>query len=81
MYVCGITPYDATHLGHAAMYLAFDLVHRVWLDAGHEVHYVLTKSADLKFICSPVGEAAISSVSMSATASSCHIFRFSSRRR
>src|SRR5438309_9938366 len=40
MYVCGITPYDATHLGHAATYLAFDLVHRVWLDAGHTVHYV-----------------------------------------
>src|SRR6185369_15192051 len=29
MYVCGITPYDATHLGHAATYLAFDLVQRV----------------------------------------------------
>ena len=40
MYVCGITPYDATHLGHAATYLAFDLVHRVWLDSGHHVHYV-----------------------------------------
>jgi L-cysteine:1D-myo-inositol 2-amino-2-deoxy-alpha-D-glucopyranoside ligase len=40
MYVCGITPYDATHLGHAATYVAFDLVHRVWLDNGHEVHYV-----------------------------------------
>jgi len=40
MYVCGITPYDATHLGHAATYLAFDLVHRAWLDAGHQVHYV-----------------------------------------
>ncbi|HEX5145250.1 MAG TPA: cysteine--1-D-myo-inosityl 2-amino-2-deoxy-alpha-D-glucopyranoside ligase [Mycobacterium sp.] len=40
MYVCGITPYDATHLGHAATYLAFDLVHRLWLDAGHRVHYV-----------------------------------------
>jgi len=40
MYVCGITPYDATHLGHAATYLAFDLVHRVWLDSGHDVHYV-----------------------------------------
>jgi L-cysteine:1D-myo-inositol 2-amino-2-deoxy-alpha-D-glucopyranoside ligase len=40
MYVCGITPYDATHLGHAATYLAFDLVHRLWLDAGHEVFYV-----------------------------------------
>jgi len=40
IYVCGITPYDATHLGHAATYLAFDLVQRVWLDAGHQVHYV-----------------------------------------
>ena len=40
MYVCGITPYDATHLGHAATYLTFDLVHRLWLDAGHRVHYV-----------------------------------------
>ena len=40
MYVCGITPYDATHLGHAATYLAFDLVYRVWRDAGHDVHYV-----------------------------------------
>nr|WP_240188388.1 cysteine--1-D-myo-inosityl 2-amino-2-deoxy-alpha-D-glucopyranoside ligase [Nakamurella flavida] len=39
MYVCGITPYDATHLGHAATYLAFDLVHRMWLDAGHQVDY------------------------------------------
>src|SRR6476646_6235102 len=40
MYVCGITPYDATHLGHAATYLAFDLVQRVWRDAGHTVKYV-----------------------------------------
>ncbi|MEU4671456.1 cysteine--1-D-myo-inosityl 2-amino-2-deoxy-alpha-D-glucopyranoside ligase [Amycolatopsis sp. NPDC023774] len=40
MYVCGITPYDATHLGHAATYLAFDLVNRIWRDNGHEVHYV-----------------------------------------
>lgn len=40
LYVCGITPYDATHLGHAATYLTFDLVHRVWLDNGHDVHYV-----------------------------------------
>jgi L-cysteine:1D-myo-inositol 2-amino-2-deoxy-alpha-D-glucopyranoside ligase len=40
MYVCGITPYDATHLGHAATYIAFDLVQRVWRDAGHRVHYV-----------------------------------------
>jgi len=40
MYVCGITPYDATHLGHAATYLAFDLVYRQWLDNGHDVYYV-----------------------------------------
>jgi L-cysteine:1D-myo-inositol 2-amino-2-deoxy-alpha-D-glucopyranoside ligase len=40
MYVCGITPYDATHLGHAATYVAFDLVVRAWRDAGHDVNYV-----------------------------------------
>src|SRR3954452_22414962 len=40
MYVCGITPYDATHLGHAATYVAFDLVNRAWRAAGHEVRYV-----------------------------------------
>ena len=40
MYVCGITPYDATHIGHAATYVAFDLLYRAWLDAGHEVRYV-----------------------------------------
>ncbi len=40
LYVCGITPYDATHMGHAATYVAFDLLHRAWLDAGHAVTYV-----------------------------------------
>ncbi|GLW28093.1 cysteine--1-D-myo-inosityl 2-amino-2-deoxy-alpha-D-glucopyranoside ligase [Actinoplanes regularis] len=40
MYVCGITPYDATHLGHAATMIAFDLVNRLWRDAGHQVTYV-----------------------------------------
>jgi L-cysteine:1D-myo-inositol 2-amino-2-deoxy-alpha-D-glucopyranoside ligase len=39
MYVCGITPYDATHIGHAATYIGFDLLNRAWRDAGHEVHY------------------------------------------
>lgn len=39
LYVCGITPYDATHLGHAATYVTFDIVHRVLLDQGHEVSY------------------------------------------
>lgn len=40
MYVCGITPYDSTHLGHAATYLTFDLIYRQLLDNGHQVHYV-----------------------------------------
>ena len=40
VYVCGITPYDATHLGHAATYVTFDLVGRALRDAGHEVEYV-----------------------------------------
>jgi L-cysteine:1D-myo-inositol 2-amino-2-deoxy-alpha-D-glucopyranoside ligase len=40
IYVCGITPYDATHMGHAATYNAFDLVQRVWLDTKRQVHYV-----------------------------------------
>ena len=39
MYVCGITPYDATHMGHAATYVAFDLLHRTWLDNGRKVTY------------------------------------------
>jgi L-cysteine:1D-myo-inositol 2-amino-2-deoxy-alpha-D-glucopyranoside ligase len=41
MYVCGITPYDATHMGHAATYVAFDLLNRAWRNAGHDVTYVL----------------------------------------
>ena len=40
MYVCGITPYDATHVGHAATYVTFDLLGRALRDAGHEVLYV-----------------------------------------
>jgi L-cysteine:1D-myo-inositol 2-amino-2-deoxy-alpha-D-glucopyranoside ligase len=39
LYVCGITPYDATHLGHAFTYLTFDLVQRVWRDLGLAVEY------------------------------------------
>ncbi|GAB3228380.1 cysteine--1-D-myo-inosityl 2-amino-2-deoxy-alpha-D-glucopyranoside ligase [Glycomyces halotolerans] len=39
MYVCGITPYDATHLGHAATFITFDLVHRYWRDQGLDVEY------------------------------------------
>ncbi|MEO3780249.1 cysteine--1-D-myo-inosityl 2-amino-2-deoxy-alpha-D-glucopyranoside ligase [Micromonospora sp. B11E3] len=40
IYVCGITPYDATHLGHAATMISFDLVQRMWRDAGLSVRYV-----------------------------------------
>lgn len=40
MYVCGITPYDATHLGHAATYVTFDLVYRMLLAQGVRVEYV-----------------------------------------
>jgi len=39
LYACGITPYDATHLGHAATFTAWDLLVRAWLDAGHHVTY------------------------------------------
>jgi len=40
MYVCGITPYDATHLGHAATYLTFDLINRYLKASGSLVRYV-----------------------------------------
>lgn len=39
LYVCGITPYDATHMGHAATYLAFDTLHRFWRALGTYVQY------------------------------------------
>lgn len=40
LYACGITPYDATHIGHAATYVAWDLLVRAWRDAGKRVSYV-----------------------------------------
>ena len=40
MYTCGITPYDATHLGHAATFLAYDVLQRRLIDLGHEVKCV-----------------------------------------
>ncbi len=39
IYVCGITPYDATHLGHASTYVAFDMLIRQWIDQGRTVRY------------------------------------------
>ena len=40
MYVCGITPYDATHLGHAATYLSFDLINRYLLASGRKTWFM-----------------------------------------
>ncbi|MGV8968881.1 MAG: class I tRNA ligase family protein [Microbacteriaceae bacterium] len=40
LYVCGITPYDATHIGHAATYIAFDTLVRSWLFSGFSITYV-----------------------------------------
>ncbi len=40
MYTCGITPYDSTHLGHAATYLAYDVLQRRLRDLGHETRVV-----------------------------------------
>lgn len=40
MYTCGITPYDATHLGHAATFLVYDIVQRRLIDMGHTVRCV-----------------------------------------
>jgi len=40
MYTCGITPYDATHLGHAATFLVYDVLQRRLIDRGHSVRCV-----------------------------------------
>jgi len=40
MYTCGITPYDATHLGHATVYLTYDVLQRRLRDLGHETRCV-----------------------------------------
>ncbi len=40
MYVCGITPYDATHMGHAATYVTYDVLQRRLRDLGHETRCV-----------------------------------------
>ncbi len=40
MYTCGITPYDATHIGHAAVYIAYDVLQRRLRDRGHETKCV-----------------------------------------
>jgi L-cysteine:1D-myo-inositol 2-amino-2-deoxy-alpha-D-glucopyranoside ligase len=40
MYTCGITPYDSTHIGHAAVYLTYDVLQRRLRDRGHETRCV-----------------------------------------
>jgi L-cysteine:1D-myo-inositol 2-amino-2-deoxy-alpha-D-glucopyranoside ligase len=40
MYTCGITPYDATHIGHAAVYVTYDVLQRRLRDRGHETRCV-----------------------------------------
>jgi L-cysteine:1D-myo-inositol 2-amino-2-deoxy-alpha-D-glucopyranoside ligase len=40
MYICGITPYDATHLGHAATFISYDVLKRHLIDKGHTVKAV-----------------------------------------
>ena len=40
MYTCGITPYDATHLGHAAVYVTYDVLQRRLRDLGHDTQCV-----------------------------------------
>jgi len=40
LYTCGITPYDATHVGHAACYLAYDVLQRRLRDRGHETRCI-----------------------------------------
>ncbi|RLN28206.1 cysteine--tRNA ligase, chloroplastic/mitochondrial-like [Panicum miliaceum] len=40
MYVCGVTPYDFSHIGHARAYVAFDVLYRYLKFLGYEVEYV-----------------------------------------
>lgn len=40
MYVCGVTVYDYSHVGHARVYVAFDVLYRVLRSLGYEVKYV-----------------------------------------
>lgn len=40
LYVCGVTPYDTTHLGHARTYVTFDVLQRYWRHLGYDVRYV-----------------------------------------
>jgi L-cysteine:1D-myo-inositol 2-amino-2-deoxy-alpha-D-glucopyranoside ligase len=51
LYACGITPYDATHMGHAATYTAWDLLVRAWLDAAPEAPETPDRPARYTVVC------------------------------
>ena len=40
MYVCGLTPYDSTHIGHARTYVAFDVIKKYLVKKGYEVYHI-----------------------------------------
>ena len=40
IFVCGITPYDFSHVGHARTYVAFDMIVKYLRHAGYEVTYL-----------------------------------------
>ncbi|GJN14616.1 hypothetical protein PR202_gb01463 [Eleusine coracana subsp. coracana] len=53
MYVCGVTPYDFSHIGHARAYVAFDVLYRYLKFLGYDVEYVrnFTNIDDKVIIC------------------------------
>ena len=53
IYICGITPYDATHMGHAATYVTYDVLHRRLVDAGHEVRIAAAGKELMKVSAEP----------------------------
>ena len=65
MYVCGITPYDATHLGHAATYVTYDVLQRRLIDRGHRVRYVRNITDVDDDIIRALGSACTTSISRS----------------
>jgi cysteinyl-tRNA synthetase len=40
MYVCGVTVYDLSHIGHARVYVSFDVLYRLLMSLGYDVQYV-----------------------------------------
>src|SRR5688500_8390869 len=46
MYVCGVTPYDDAHIGHAMSAIVFDVIRRYLEYRGYEVRHIVN-SADV----------------------------------